>query len=292
MGTLRLLLKSGAGELLIDDPNILENTFAPIALVRFVQEEMYPPFSMFPLQIRLNILATLAIPVWHNVPIILQSSLVTSSGIAPETLRWTNSQGQSFLTLFARNFAASAFRSLSGEVFDEDLDLEDIRQLRASNSNRALWDELIRKFISAGAPLQPIDDFGCTPFWVLLWTSILVPHTKTHTVVKMWLEDLLTCGVDLQTYGMAEYSIMKSNGIWYCPEYIWGQFRPGDEEADKDSIILLDLSYGPLPEDWKVSFTETTEHWAGQFWEMVESESDPNYELLEIKIPGSWNDDT
>jgi hypothetical protein len=109
MGACRLLLKSGASDLLIEDTGVLEGTNAPISLFRCIQQEMYPPFSDLPLRNCLNVLAPQFKIRWHNIPILLQSSFVSGSGIEPEALNWVNESHQSLLHLFAENFAALFF---------------------------------------------------------------------------------------------------------------------------------------------------------------------------------------
>ncbi|KXH37043.1 hypothetical protein CSIM01_00105 [Colletotrichum simmondsii] len=49
-------------------------------------------------------------------------------------------------------------------------------------------------------------------------------------------------------------------------------------------IEYIDITYGPLPEHWKVWWAVDFECYTGEFWGMLEDS--------EIKIPGSWVDDT
>ncbi|KAK1455547.1 hypothetical protein CMEL01_04307 [Colletotrichum melonis] len=49
-------------------------------------------------------------------------------------------------------------------------------------------------------------------------------------------------------------------------------------------IEYIGISYGPLPEHWRVWWTVDFECYAGEFWRMLEDSG--------IKVPGSWVDDT
>jgi hypothetical protein len=44
---------------------------------------------------------------------------------------------------------------------------------------------------------------------------------------------------------------------------------------------IINLTYGPEPEDWQIWFSWPLDEWAGEFWHMVE-----NPELF--GVPGAW----
>jgi len=263
MELFRLLLRSGASELLIEDTSVLEKTNAPISLVRCIQQEMYPPFSELSLRRRID-LSGCVNGSWHNIPALLRSSFINSSNISSEVLNWVSPRQQSFLHLFARSLAdVVCFPSEDLEItFDENLHPEVIKQLRASRDHSFVWRGIIKDFVSAGAPLHGINAMDETPFWLLLNTSREQIVANSSSVVAIWLADLLTCGVDLQAYGAEEHTILMQNELHdveaYCP--LLGCLLPHR---------LISFTYGPHPDDWVFWYSEVTDQFAGTFWEMI-----------------------
>lgn len=283
MSMLRLLLRNGASELLIEDTEILRRTNSPVDLFCFLQEEMYPPFFTLPLKTRIDILVKQTRMGWHNAPLLLQSSLLNGSCIDPAVLNWTNRQGQAFLHLIAENFAGIMFQIVD-PVLDNSLSLEVVKQLRASKSNGFLWRELIIKFITAGAQLHTLDSNGLTPFRMVFSGLTLWNQSQPiHAAVSAWLEDLVCCGVALQEYGVKEHHILKQNDLQDISCY----YVKPDTTVQ---LRLINFTYGPRPCDWRFYFSEPTDYLAGEFWSMIEAESDANQEPLELAMPGSWTD--
>ncbi|TVY45721.1 hypothetical protein LSUB1_G000383 [Lachnellula subtilissima] len=285
MELFRLLLRSGASELLIEDTSVLEKINAPISLVRCIQQEMYPSFSDLSLRKRIDLLVC-AYGNWHHIPALLRSSFVNGSSISSEVLNWVNSRQESFLHLFAETLAENVCFPLRGvEIkFDETLHPEVIKQLRVSQDHSFVWRGIIKDFVSAGAPLHGINAMDKTPFWVLLDTSRAWIPTNNSSVVASWLTDMLTCGVDLQAYGAEEHAILMRNELHDVPIYchLVGYYLPHR---------LINLTYGPHPDDWVFWYSEVTDQYAGTFWEMIEAESDASQDSLQMPMPGSWNDD-
>ncbi|KAI1392454.1 uncharacterized protein F4822DRAFT_129772 [Hypoxylon trugodes] len=99
---------------------------------------------------------------------------------------------------------------------------------------------------------------------------------KMKTMFRYWLEDLSSCGVDLQSYGRMEKAIFKENNLkaifWRCSWY-----------SDMVNFRLDSFQYGSTPGDWKSFWDFDIERFAGDFWALVEM---PRYPM-----PGSWVDD-
>lgn len=283
----RLLLRSGASDLLIEDTSVLENTNAPISLVRCIQQEMYPSFSELSLRRRIDILGS-GDGQWHNRPALLRSSFVHGSSISSEVLNWADWRQDSFLHLFARALASIVCSPPhdTGLPCDQDLHPEDIKQLSVSRDGSFLWRGIIKDFVSAGAQLHAINAMGETPFWVLLRTAMRTkPLAADYSaLVASWLSDLLICGVDLQAYGAEEHAILMRNQLHevevYCP-------CVGCDLPHR----LINFAYGPHPDDWVLWYLEFTDQYAGTFWEMMEAKSDDGHDPLEMTVPGSWDED-
>ncbi|KAK2063253.1 hypothetical protein LY76DRAFT_230289 [Colletotrichum caudatum] len=133
------------------------------------------------------------------------------------------------------------------------------------------------------------------------WDSVF------QAVLKQWLRDLQSAGVDLLEYGRQEALVQK----FACPE-VKGAFdsdaitasrtvvRNEMQEASKDSwmmsvdrtfdksdrywnpIRITALDYGPEVDDWRVRWLVESEAFAGEFWRVVEAPR--------VAMPGSWVD--
>ncbi|KAK1983333.1 hypothetical protein LZ30DRAFT_714620 [Colletotrichum cereale] len=133
------------------------------------------------------------------------------------------------------------------------------------------------------------------------WDSIF------QAVLKQWLRDLQSAGVDLLQYGRQEALVQKFG----CPE-VKGAFdsdainasrrvvRNELQDATKDTwmtsvdrncdksdrywmpIRIIALDYGPDVDDWRVRWLVESEAFAGEFWRVVEAPR--------VSMPGSWVD--
>jgi len=104
-------------------------------------------------------------------------------------------------------------------------------------------------------------------------------YGKVHGLIRIWLEDLMSAGVDLLEYGRNEKAIhariLKAKPLNVLPltQYYWRGCQ----------WDLLDFTFGPSPGDWRVWLTEPTDRFAGEFWSMIEPpEAGP--------MPGMWID--
>jgi hypothetical protein len=265
---------------------------------------MYPPFCELSWEERLYAMAGQTDSGWHNIPSLLQESFVTGSGIQPEVLHWVNHNRRSLLHCFAEGLARGSMGSGDETTLDDDIPLEMLEQFRTSKDKSILWRGIIRDFVSAGAPLHTVDVDNRTPFWLLIDTmrsySSGIPLRRHNlnpiSAIKMWLTDLFTCGVDLQKYGTEEYLLLNNfirdrleDRLW-SSDYVDRLFLPR----------LINFSYGPNPDDWVFWFSEVTDQFAGDFWEMVEAGQNPAQETVTLTtqetvtstMPGSWNEDS
>jgi len=207
-------------------------------------------------------------------------------------LHWVNDYHQSLLHLFAGGLGHKQKSFGGGTTFDDNLPPAFLKQLRSSGDSRFMWRELIREFVSARAPLHKLDGQNRTPFWHLFNISSYYSSRFQHDfVVKMWLEDLLTCGVDLQKYGAEEYIVLRRNRDNLLPGEdirdipLWKMRRPFPYR-------IIGFSYGPHPDDWKIWVSEISDQFAGDFWEMIEAGQGSTEEPVNLAMPGSWNEDS
>ena len=92
--------------------------------------------------------------------------------------------------------------------------------------------------------------------------------------MRIWLEDLQSCGVDLLEYGKKEKELHGhyTEVLGDCRSY-----------SNGCTLRLVGFTYGASPEDWKVWFSEPTDEYAGDFWWLVEQPD-------EKPMPGMWVD--
>jgi hypothetical protein len=108
--------------------------------------------------------------------------------------------------------------------------------------------------------------------------SLWLDHTqigRSEQPQLYWLQSLQRAGVDLVEYGRLEKSLLsdahsqQTIRIFDRIFCLYGQVR------------IINITYGPEPEDWHVWFSWPLDEWSGDFWYMVE-----NPELFDI--PGAW----
>ncbi|OTA68466.1 hypothetical protein K449DRAFT_145961 [Hypoxylon sp. EC38] len=113
----------------------------------------------------------------------------------------------------------------------------------------------------------------------LRYSNLEDPLKATPSALRVWLEALEQAGVDLNTYGRREHEIFTNNdsyhyfGLPWIIEYYY---------SFPVNYYLVDFSYGPEPDDWKLYWSEPTDELAGDFWELIENPP--------LHIPGSWVD--
>ena len=104
------------------------------------------------------------------------------------------------------------------------------------------------------------------------------------TPVYIWLNLLASAGIDLVEYGRREKhlhldSLVNVEFVTCC------RSRRLSEERSGPYSRLANLTYGPLPGDWKFSFVQELcigSDWLVEFWDVVEHP--------ERAMPGAWHD--
>ncbi|RYO82477.1 hypothetical protein DL766_006336 [Monosporascus sp. MC13-8B] len=101
-----------------------------------------------------------------------------------------------------------------------------------------------------------------------------------------WVGSLKAAGINVTGYGCREMELLRDTSLtrdsipclgyyqeckWDVPDPVWRGV----------SIRLMGYKYGPEPEDWDVYWSEPTDEFAGDFWELVENPP--------LQVPGAWD---
>lgn len=138
------------------------------------------------------------------------------------------------------------------------------------------WKEIFCEFLAAGIDVHQVVGQR-TPFVAFLegylnfWERRQKQILAWDTALQVWLEDLLSAGVDLQHFGQTENRVWKGEGLRRDLQWRNGPCRQ-----------LIGFSYGSSPRDWRFWFSETSDHFAGEFWALIEKP-------IEM-MPGAWPD--
>jgi len=114
-------------------------------------------------------------------------------------------------------------------------------------------------------------------YWALhRFFRIKDPTRTCNAALKIWLADLQIVGVDLDEFGRIEQQFYNS-GYVYKDIYRWSM------EGDGASERLINFTYGSSPDDWHVWFSERTDPFVGDFWNLIERQAEV--------MPGAWPED-
>ena len=135
----------------------------------------------------------------------------------------------------------------------------------------AAWKPFLRELIVSGAHLHCIHTYFHTPLLGLLGSifkyidlledSEALISQQLPIALSTWLESLQECGVNLEEYGKEEVHLHDQGLVLW----VW------EIQKGATIIVLNDLTYGPLPSDWKLT------------WEFRDKETP--------RIPGGWIED-
>ncbi|KAF4784281.1 hypothetical protein HER10_EVM0006386 [Colletotrichum scovillei] len=128
-----------------------------------------------------------------------------------------------------------------------------------------------------------------------------------QAVLKQWLQDLVSAGVDLLAYGEQESDTMRfthpevkgafdsdainlsrkvvRNPLQACSEPGWmTKVERAFDRSDRywKPVRIISIDYGSDVDDWRVHWVVEVEAFAGEFWRVVESPR--------VVMPGSWID--
>jgi hypothetical protein len=308
---IRMLVGAGSSELLIQDYDCLKAYRGPEESLSYLLEQCFPPLNKWSLQDRRCVVSSFANCWWPNSFELIQMVLKPAQ---LEEIAQARLPDDTLLHLCMDRYREGC----GGDTLEEGREL-----LLGRLKNPAdPWRTFTRELIMAGECVSTLSQkTGMSPFGELMNRNGL-RFADIWNAVKAWLQDLKDAGVDLEEYGEAEMSLSKSYSA--LPER--ALFDNLYNDGRGETLMRL-MSYGPAVEDWVFYSLEPTDHFAGIFWKLVErqtrfgvdsraeldfsgmnnpdwldesddsdwsgpdpseTEPEPESELSEMNIPGSW----
>lgn len=146
-----------------------------------------------------------------------------------------------------------------------------------------------------GSPLLSVlqalflDDFGASSYQPDSNCTMSQPwyHSLLLTV-RIWLEQIVTAGVDLEQYGQRESKLLTAQRRVNigCLDFVrWTSSWSSQHRAFTESSLpvrLVDFKYGSLVHEWIFHWEIDVEELVGEFWHAVELEA------FYPQPPGSW----
>ncbi|KAF3801396.1 hypothetical protein GCG54_00005552 [Colletotrichum gloeosporioides] len=101
-----------------------------------------------------------------------------------------------------------------------------------------------------------------------------------HLAFRLWIDTLASAGKDLLKYGTGEKELHAQGNT-----FMFQRFAGGTHSRKRSMMrfSILGITYGPLPQHWRLWITNENYDYAGEFWSMIESQN--------IRVPGSWVED-
>jgi hypothetical protein len=161
------------------------------------------------------------------------------------------------------------------------------------------WQAIVRQFLRRGVDPNLSDSSGTALLQVLVGAysfdsdeQINVWFANFQEFVKYprrgvqalyaWLETLQTSGVDLEEYGKTEILFQKEGSMRDIPLFSVTSWYNRDNWDRVSFLRLIAMEVGPSPQDWKFWFSDPTDEFVGEFWDMVEHP--------ERSMPGAWDE--
>ena len=306
----RSLVDAGAIDALIDDVSVIARKNIPKAFLRYIQQQMHPPYHDIPLSKRFEIASRLRPGNWKNVPDLIRMTL--GKNLNREVVNYTDASGKTLLHHISRRLGNANFLQNSVHAHsdnDEGCNSDEWNKALEPESHRNPWRILLRDVVAAGSPLHVMDNHGRTPLCRLIQEAIFsLSKQYFHKfrsllkILNVWLIELYKCGVDLQQYGDIEAALRlqdhanrspRSNLCLYV--FISKHMLTARSRALPRFRIskLLGFCHGPTPQDWHFWFREPTDVFVGPFLAAVTdepgcSQGSPLEEFGQPIIPGAW----
>ena len=308
---LRLLLKESKTDIIEEEEDLNEiygEFRGSKTLFLFLQHQSRHVYTDRPIGERLYIAASLlATEYEHNRADLVKLAL--GCEITAETVgNYITTSGRTYLHVAAgavgSMYYSERIACYEDEVLDGGFELSDRDPSNQQNGLR----KLLREIIAAVVDPHLKDQYDDTALRYMVFSFVYKMKLLKHynklvgglrAVTRIFLEDLKSCGVDLQLYGTRESEILtdlKRDGyIWD----VWILFRdlvsedpriqdPFSErriDVDEWAITIYGFAFGPEPEDWHFYLSEPTDELAGDFWNWVEEDDDW---LPDEMPPGTW----
>ncbi|KAF4626124.1 hypothetical protein G7Y89_g12034 [Cudoniella acicularis] len=292
----------------LEDFKIYSCFHGKLPLFQQIQSRLYPDYYKFPIQTRARIAMDLA--AYFNSPDVFWAALGDFRGDElNQTYAWSYSSYQYILFEFvAVRFGRSVFEDKETpsprEIFvplymsaaDSQVQFDTSHSIDTWDYPFCGWQAVVRQFLGRGAdPNLPFEDGKTVLLQVFVGAFTLYADERgplwfssLHEVVRYpdrgvqalhaWLETLQTSGVDLEEYGKIEIQVQKESSAKDIPlfsglSYAW-------QEVGHLRLIAMDI--GLNPRDWKFWFSDPTDQFVGEFWDMIEHP--------ERSMPGAWDD--
>jgi len=241
----------------------------------------------------------------------LFQALLGAKGLNTSLAMAEGEGGETILHILARCISNDYFRD-SEIYFDNDLgwDQDHFDRIQTDcREYRLPYRKLVRECLAAGANPNAVDAWGLSPLFKITHyfkihneqVASQKPFDHLKEILEEWLEDLFTCGVDLQEYGEEEMLYFDTDDICGCPACY----------TDNNDICFprcVGFSFGPHPKDWHFWFADQTDCFAGEFWRMIEGRpprrpdaegrisddwwpDDEDEEGEKLSLPGAWVED-
>ncbi|KAJ5670459.1 uncharacterized protein N7477_005822 [Penicillium maclennaniae] len=252
----------------------------------FCQQRCCPNFYRMPQWTRVAVAARAASGVWdaYHMPEMIRTVL-GESALGAERIQqvWASENYPATVTL-VHSVAHKLGRSQAGMQLCHSparKPFQGAKELEASWTERdefkkqkklcESWNCLFREFLLSGIDLRQIVD-GKTP--LIAFLQGYFHHDKRPkyessacvTALRSWLTGLKAAGI-----GRKEVKLWKSGTVQreiFCVG--------GNEEWKR----LINLVYGAYPSDWNIWFSECSDSYAGEFWDLIEREVEA--------MPGGW----
>ncbi|KAK8878802.1 ankyrin repeat-containing protein [Apiospora arundinis] len=119
----------------------------------------------------------------------------------------------------------------------------------------------------------------------LLWweaQEYLTMPNKSNKIIQAWVEELKKAGISIREYGSREQDILQNilseSRISFEIRTSWWSNTKWPLRGYK--VSLYGFTYGPNVEDWAILCSQPTDHFAGEFWDLVEESP--------LDMPGAW----
>lgn len=274
-----------------------------------IQTRLYPGYYDSPIQMRARVAIALS-DAAYNSPDVFWAALGDISGSElNQTYPFLPPHQATLFGCVAIRLGRSVFEykasPSSQEIFASLYTSATQSKSQVETSNTSLggwdypfcgWQAIVRQFLTRGVDPNLSDSRGTALLQVLVGAYsfdsdkvINIWFANFHEFVKYprrgvqalyaWLETLQTSGVDLEEYGKTENLVQKESSMRGIPLFSHSSYYDRDIVS---FLRLIALEVGPNPQDWKFWFSDPTDQFVGEFWDMVEHP--------ERSMPGAWDE--
>ncbi|KAL4997394.1 hypothetical protein BDV10DRAFT_186189 [Aspergillus recurvatus] len=241
----------------------------PPEALTMIQQYTFDNYATLPLSVRLE--RAMALNEMTATPSMLEIAMGGSTD--PATIHLRNERGETLLDRIVQwmgwNFGC--------EQIDRAIEWRPLLK-DAMVTFADLYSSLIAIFLTGfsgnwrGSQRKPYRD----------WRRARRMPYDLNPIIRIWATELKLAGVDLETYGAKERLFNRTRGIDLGLN-IWFNYSLPKHPSGCYELLpfrIIDISYGPDPEDWRIWVTNPSDTLVGDFWEMIEREKEV--------MPGTW----